>query len=129
MSDTETPKGKARTGWSDHERANTKFNFKTAPLPPGRTLIACERMLGRLKTALKSELDALSGGARMPGDSSIGKAARKSAVPRKRKGRDENEGEGGPVKKGRRAKDAAVKDEDDEEGERKVKVEMGLEEV
>ncbi|KAF3045248.1 hypothetical protein E8E12_011047 [Didymella heteroderae] len=163
MSDNEGTKGKANTGWTDRERltyllsliehSDTKFNFKasidlpsvhnykdttdtaqTAPLPAGRTVIACERMVGRLKNTLKDDLEALKNGTPLP-TSNAGETPkatpRKTATPRKRKPKEDGEtngdAEGSPTKKGRgRAKtDAAAVPaaEDEEELKSEVKKE------
>ncbi|KAF3050929.1 hypothetical protein E8E11_008198 [Didymella keratinophila] len=117
MSDNEGAKGKAGAGWSDRERlaylvsliehSDTKFNFKTAPLPAGRSVIACERMVGRLKNTLAAELEALKAGTPMPtansGDTPK-TTPKKAATPRKRKGKEGGEtngdADGSPTKKG-----------------------------
>jgi hypothetical protein len=139
------------------EHSDTKFNFKvplspfpsplihttnktpqTAPLPPGRSVIACERMVGRLKTTLSAELAALKAGVPLPvatGSETPRKGAG-TGTPRKRKvggvkGEEGDElGEGSPKKKGRKKKGSVgaevvgVKKEEEDE----VKEEEGDEE-
>ncbi|UPX09496.1 uncharacterized protein EKO05_0000185 [Ascochyta rabiei] len=112
---TSTPKPSTGSGWTDRERlayllsllehSGAKPNIKTAPLPSGRSVIACERMLSRLKAALKGELDALRDGAAMrgctngdatnattardsEGSGSQASKATRGAAARKRKGGD-----------------------------------------
>ncbi|KAL1609717.1 hypothetical protein SLS59_001226 [Nothophoma quercina] len=141
MSDTEGAKGKAAgSGWTDRERlaylvsliehSDTKFNFKTAPLPVGRTAIACERMVGRLKNTLKAELEALKAGQPMPADGDTPKATpKKTPTPRKRKGKEDGaeangDAEGSPKKRGRPKKAAEPKPAAAENDEEAVKTEV-----
>ena len=62
-------------------------------------------MVGRLKITLKSELEALKAGTPMPTAEGGAATPKKTATPRKRKGKEDGEapaeGEGSPTKKGR----------------------------
>ncbi|KAJ4303221.1 hypothetical protein N0V90_002114 [Kalmusia sp. IMI 367209] len=144
MSDMEkTTPSKANSSWTDKERlvyliglleANgVKLDFKNAPRPNGRSEIACERMIGRLKTAYKSELEALKAGQPFSNDASTtpkatpkrapkGKGGDGDGVPKtpKRKDKVVDESEGSPKK---RVKNA-VKDEVRDEVKDEVKLEL-----
>jgi hypothetical protein len=98
---------------------------QTTPRPAGRSVIACQRMIDRLKGTLKNELEALKAG--NPIEEGTPKKA--ASTPRKRKGKDaENNGdaEASPTKKGRKKKNAEVEKtpvEDDQEMKVKAEVE------
>jgi hypothetical protein len=53
------------------------IDWKKAPIPEGRTLIACQRMLQRAKDSVKAETTVLKGGA---GNDSTPKRGRKKAA-------------------------------------------------
>ncbi|RYO37520.1 hypothetical protein AA0111_g2106 [Alternaria arborescens] len=86
---------KTGSGWTDKERltylfslienSNVKFDYNNTPRPAGRSIIACQRMIDRLKKAtLKDELEALTSGD--PGtNDSTGTPKKKTPTPRKRK--------------------------------------------
>ncbi|KAF2030828.1 hypothetical protein EK21DRAFT_35158, partial [Setomelanomma holmii] len=85
------------------ENSDVKFNYNSTPCPTGRSVIACQRMVDRLKGTLKNELEALKAG------SPIEEGTPKKAVstPRKRKGKDtggDGDGKASPTKKGRKKK-------------------------
>ncbi|KAJ4346338.1 uncharacterized protein N0V89_010267 [Didymosphaeria variabile] len=136
MSDTEMHNGtgKAKSAWTDKERlvyllgvlesAGTKLDYKNAPRPNGRSEIACERMIGRIKTAYKAELEALKAGQpfgsestprKKPGRKAKGDNEGTPSTPkRKAKGaaeEGEDEDGGSPTKKGKKAADAEIKAE------------------
>ncbi|KAF1916186.1 hypothetical protein BDU57DRAFT_496516 [Ampelomyces quisqualis] len=68
MSDTEA--AKAKSSWTDKERltylfalidnSNIKFDYNSTPRPAGRSIIACQRMMDRLKSTVKPDLAALT---------------------------------------------------------------------
>ncbi|KAH7081544.1 hypothetical protein BKA63DRAFT_550206 [Paraphoma chrysanthemicola] len=137
MSDNEGTK--AKSGWTDKERltylfalienSNVKFEYNSTPRPTGRSVIACQRMIERLKGTLKNELEALKAG--HPIEDSTPK--KPTSAPRKRKGKeaDANGDEGAsPSKKGRKKKGAAMEaeaektSEQDGDEEMKVKTEV-----
>ncbi|KAF2446019.1 hypothetical protein P171DRAFT_431386 [Karstenula rhodostoma CBS 690.94] len=142
MSDNEKNNGagKAHSGWTDKERlvymigllenTGTKLDFKNAPRPNGRSEIACERMVGRLKTAYKTELEALKAGQHFDGEATPkkrgakakgagdgdgdgdGEGTPKTATPkRKGKAAAADEDDASPKKKGRKAAAVDVKAE------------------
>ena len=89
-------------------------------------------MVGRLKTTLKAELEALKSGQPMPAPTDTASTAtpKKTATPRKRKGKGdeaekmgaEDAGDGSPKKRGRKPKKADVKAEEDDEEMAKMEV-------
>ncbi|RYO48877.1 hypothetical protein AA0113_g9915 [Alternaria arborescens] len=114
---------KTGSGWTDKERltylfslienSNVKFDYNNTPRPAGRSIIACQRMIDRLKKAtLKDELEALTSGD--PGtNDSTGTPKKKTTTPRKRKAKGDAaaavEGEATvktPTKRGRKKKEA-----------------------
>ncbi|KAF2244693.1 hypothetical protein BU26DRAFT_84453 [Trematosphaeria pertusa] len=129
MSDTEAKSGKAAgSGWTDKERltylfalidnTGVKLDYNTTPRPNGRSVIACQRMVDRLKGTLKDELEALKAGdpignvtpkkARANGNGD-GDGEKKTPTKRKTKGEANVDGEGSPKKRGRKKKaDAEV---------------------
>ncbi|KAF2711501.1 hypothetical protein K504DRAFT_532084 [Pleomassaria siparia CBS 279.74] len=136
MSDNEVDTGKsAGKGWTDRERLVylvaimenspiSKADINAAPRPLGRTAIACERMIGRLKASYKDDLEALKAGKPMVhGDGeATSKTPRTPKTPKtprtpKRKANDPEGGDdtagASPKKRGRSKKevDTAVKDE------------------
>ncbi|KAL1597326.1 hypothetical protein SLS60_008910 [Paraconiothyrium brasiliense] len=143
MSDNENLNGtgKTKTGWTDKERlvyligaiesTGTNINYKNAPRPNNRTQIACERMVGRIKTAYKAELDALKAGhsfdseatpkkkgpkPKADGESSTPKTPKRKAQGVARDG--DGEDVGSPTKKSKNASNiktkAEIKDELDD---------------
>ncbi|KAF2853943.1 hypothetical protein T440DRAFT_546356 [Plenodomus tracheiphilus IPT5] len=142
MSDNEAPK--AKSSWTDKERltylyalletSNTKLDFHSTPRPAGRSLIACQRMMERLKLTLKDELEALKAGVPLPeNNSNNGGAGKKtpSTTPRKRKTKGDAgaDGEATPTKRGRKKKDVVEDKGDDEEGDLGIKAETKDEDV
>ncbi|RYN19781.1 hypothetical protein AA0112_g10984 [Alternaria arborescens] len=124
---------KTGSGWTDKERltylfslienSNVKFDYNNTPRPAGRSIIACQRMIDRLKKAtLKDELEALTSGD--PGtNDSTGTPKKKTRTPRKRKAKGDAaasaaaEGEADvktPTKRGRQKKEVG-RDLTDEE--------------
>ncbi|KAI4914804.1 hypothetical protein J4E90_004838 [Alternaria incomplexa] len=117
--------GKALTAWTDKERlvylfaliekSNITFDYNNTPRPAGRSVIACQRMMGRLKDTLKNELEALMSGNPIEEDT-----PKKTSTPRKRKAKGEaaadGEGEVTPAKRGRKKKvsEDVVGDEEEE---------------
>ncbi|KAI4607592.1 hypothetical protein J4E83_009489 [Alternaria metachromatica] len=117
--------GKALTAWTDKERlvylfaliekSNVTFDYNNTPRPAGRSVIACQRMMGRLKDTLKNELEALMSGNPIEEDT-----PKKTPTPRKRKAKGEaaadGEGEVTPAKRGRKKKvsEDVVGDEEEE---------------
>ncbi|KAH8634345.1 hypothetical protein IG631_09745 [Alternaria alternata] len=95
---------KTGSGWTDKER-NT-------PRPAGRSIIACQRMIDRLKKAtLKDELEALTSSGD-PGTNDSTGTPKKTPTPRKRKAKGDAaaavEGEATvktPTKRGRKKKE------------------------
>lgn len=94
---------------------------QNAPRPQGRSLIACQRMVDRLKTAYKDDIDALKAGNYFPdaGDGAP-KTPKTPKTPRtvKRKVKDvdgETGAEETPKKRGRKKKvsEETVQTEDD----------------
>ncbi|CAN9215422.1 unnamed protein product [Alternaria alternata] len=96
------------------EHSNVKFDYNNTPRPAGRSIIACQRMIDRLKKAtLKDELEALTSGD--PGtNDSTGTPMKKTPTPRKRKAEGDAaaaaaaEGEANvktPTKRGRKKKE------------------------
>ncbi|KAF9696809.1 hypothetical protein EKO04_005591 [Ascochyta lentis] len=144
-----TTKPVTGSGWTDRERlayllsllehSDGKLNLKTSPLPAGRSAIACERMLGRLKASLREELNALKSGLPMPatngnagakggakGSATKAAKATNNSTARKRKVNDITttaEGEGGDAMKGakKRGREGKDGDEDEDEGDEVVK--------
>ncbi|KAF2106297.1 hypothetical protein BDV96DRAFT_508118 [Lophiotrema nucula] len=101
----------AGSAWTERERIaylfclleNTggKLDYNATPLPNGRSLIACQRMVDRLKDQYKAEIAAIKNGDPMPG-----------AAPA-----TEGEGEGTPAKPTpKRGRKAAAKEDGDQEG-------------
>ncbi|OAG16632.1 hypothetical protein CC77DRAFT_1065080 [Alternaria alternata] len=85
---------KTGSGWTDKERltylftlienSNVKFDYNNTPRPAGRSIIACQRMIDRLKkAALKDEVEALTSGD--PGTNDSTGTPKKTPTPRKRK--------------------------------------------
>ncbi|KAI4659404.1 uncharacterized protein J4E78_005832 [Alternaria triticimaculans] len=116
--------GKALTAWTDKERlvylfaliekSNVTFDYNNTPRPAGRSIIACQRMMGRLKDTLKNELEALMSGNPIEEDT-----PKKTPTPRKRKAKGDaadGEGETTPAKRGRKKKvsEDVVGDEEEE---------------
>ncbi|CAN9210059.1 unnamed protein product [Alternaria alternata] len=105
---------KTGSGWTDKER-NT-------PRPAGRSIIACQRMIDRLKKAtLKDELEALTSSGDPGTNDSTGTPKKKTPTPRKRKAKGDAaaaaEGEANvktPTKRGRKKKEVG-RDLTDEE--------------
>ncbi|KAF2819725.1 hypothetical protein CC86DRAFT_471815 [Ophiobolus disseminans] len=135
MSDNDTTK--AKSGWSDKERltylfalidnSESKFNYNMTPRPAGRSVIACQRMVERLKGTLKNELEALEAG--VPLDDAAPKTP-KTTTPRKRKVKDDADEQATPSKRGRKKKvvpqpepkvEVQVEVEDESDGGMKIK--------
>jgi hypothetical protein len=79
-----------------------KRTFQNTPRPNGRSEIACQRMVDRLKTTIKDELEALRAGDPI-GDvtpKKTPKSTPKRKAPAKKDG--EADGEGSPKKRGRK---------------------------
>ena len=96
------------------------------PRPNGRTLVACQLMVGRLKNALKDDLEALKAGAAVGDQAGVPAGVRNENIPKtpktpsKRKSKAAD-GDGSPKKRGRPAKKSAEKvEEDDMEPENTV---------
>jgi hypothetical protein len=84
-------------------------------------VIACQRMIERLKGTLKNELEALKNGTPLEDGT-----PKKTATPRKRKGKDADangDAEASPTKKGRRKKVSEPQVDDEEELNVKAEVE------
>ncbi|KAL6710571.1 hypothetical protein ACN47E_008619 [Coniothyrium glycines] len=130
---------KAKSSWTDKERLTylfalidvsaVKFNYQSAPRPAGRSLIACQRMVERLRGTLKDELEALKGGVAVTEDAGKG-VEKKGGVARKRKGTSDEGGQV-PRKRGRKGKGGVEgkvqndgNENEDEEVEVNVKDEM-----
>ncbi|KAF7672964.1 hypothetical protein GT037_008915 [Alternaria burnsii] len=116
---------KTGSGWTDKERltylfalienSNVKFDYNNTPRPAGRSIIACQRMIDRLKkAALKDEVEALTSGD--PGTNDSTGTPKKTPTPRKRKAKGDAaaaaaaaaEGEADvktPTKRGRKKKE------------------------
>lgn len=124
------------------ENSNIKFDYnaspplphpQTCPLtqppqntlrPAGRSVIACQRMMERMKLTLKDELEALKSGAPIQ-DSTPKKAV---STPRKRAAKEN--GDGTPTKRGRKKKaEVQVEAEADDEEQVDVKPEPEGEET
>ncbi|KAH8727966.1 hypothetical protein GQ44DRAFT_725006 [Phaeosphaeriaceae sp. PMI808] len=136
MSDNESTKLKT---WTDKERltflfalvdsSGVKFNFAATPRPVGRSVIACQRMVERLKATLKDELEALMAGQPIEGGGTSKKTGAprtpKSATKRKNKGQEDANGEekASPTKRGRKKK-AVTPDVVDNEEDFPVKNEV-----
>jgi hypothetical protein len=86
---------------------------QNTPRPAGRSIIACQRMMDRLKGTLKNELEALKSG--QPIDESTPKKS-PAKTPRKRKPKGDAD-DATPAKRGRKKKSEAEvpEDADDEE--------------
>ncbi|CAE6997033.1 hypothetical protein CFE70_000413 [Pyrenophora teres f. teres 0-1] len=120
MSTTESTKPAA---WTDKERltylfalienANVKFDYNTTPRPAGRSIIACQRMMERLKQTLKTELEALYEG--KPIEERTPKKAAPASTPRKRKVKADADAETPttPTKRGRKNKSEAIVEEEE----------------
>ncbi|KAF2123401.1 hypothetical protein P153DRAFT_352286 [Dothidotthia symphoricarpi CBS 119687] len=123
----ETPKAKAATGWTDKERltylfalidnASMKFDYANTPRPQGRSVIACQRMVERLKGTLKTELEALQTGQQIEGTPKKGVVGTGTGTPRKRKANSSAAEGASPAKRGRKKKSEEVVREEDEEDE------------
>ncbi|KAH7390590.1 hypothetical protein BKA66DRAFT_568530 [Pyrenochaeta sp. MPI-SDFR-AT-0127] len=130
MSDNEgTLKGNgakgSAAGWTEHEvlvyllsaieHSNLKIDFAAAPVPFGRNANGCSQKFHRIKHALRSEIDALKSGE--PFASSAEGTPKKTATPRKRKLKGENElnenADGSPKKRGRPKKNAQAGGEEE----------------
>ncbi|KAF2789338.1 hypothetical protein K505DRAFT_378288 [Melanomma pulvis-pyrius CBS 109.77] len=134
MSSHENDTGKeAGSSWTDRERlvylvalmetSSPKLDFNNTPRPAGRSLIACQRMVTRLKTTVKADLEALRAGqpvaAAANGDAAQGKKnSKKPRTPkRKNKANSEDVQDTSPKKRGRKADaEPTVKEESDENG-------------
>ncbi|PSN64283.1 hypothetical protein BS50DRAFT_590122 [Corynespora cassiicola Philippines] len=108
MANTEKqPKGSG-AGWSDGERfgyllalfdatvaSGAKIDYANAPRPEGRSAIACQRMIERLRASYKAELEAVKNGQSTantsPGSKRKAKAAHEGDV----------DADGSPKKRGR----------------------------
>ncbi|CAN9467858.1 hypothetical protein J4E82_010734 [Alternaria postmessia] len=134
---------KTGSGWTDKERltylfalienSNVKFDYNNTPRPAGRSIIACQRMIDRLKKAtLKDELEALTSSGDPGTNDSTGTPKKKTPTPRKRKAKGDAaaaaaKGEANvktPTKRGRKKKeverdftDEEIVDGDLDEGE------------
>lgn len=91
------------------------------PRPNGRTTIACQRMIDRLKTTLKDDLEALKDG------KPVGEVTPKGPKTPKRKKADANDAskgdaEGSPKKRGRKKADAETAVKNDAKGRVKDEV-------
>ncbi|KAF2271274.1 uncharacterized protein EI97DRAFT_388256 [Westerdykella ornata] len=118
MSDNENGGAKAGKGWTDRERlvylvalmeksAVGKLDFKSTPRPQGRSEIACQRMIDRLKVTLKDDLEKLKAGQEID----AGDAAPKTPkTPSKRKTKAAADEGGSPKKRGRKNKVAEAED-------------------
>ncbi|KAF2735416.1 hypothetical protein EJ04DRAFT_435056 [Polyplosphaeria fusca] len=144
MADT-TPKSREKVasgaGWTDRERlayliilldnSGVKIDFKASPLPHGRTIIACERMVGRLKTQYKDEIEAIKAG--QPINDTAPKTPKKPKTTKRKAQPEEGDEDATPkTKRGRKAKDvndeANVKDGSNGQGCSHVKVEPNVKE-
>ncbi|RYN37107.1 hypothetical protein AA0115_g1339 [Alternaria tenuissima] len=115
------------------ENSNVKFDYNNTPRPAGRSIIACQRMIDRLKKAtLKDELEALTSSGDPGTNDSTGTPKKKTPTPRKRKAKGDAaaaaaKGEANvktPTKRGRKKKeverdftDEEIVDGDLDEGE------------
>ncbi|EDU41280.1 hypothetical protein PtrSN002B_010577 [Pyrenophora tritici-repentis] len=130
----------SQAAWTDKERltylfaliekSNVKFDYNATPRPEGRTVVACQRMMERLKSTLKNELEALYEG--RPIEERTPKKAIPTSTPRKRKAKAADadaESPTTPSKRGRKNKNKseavveedAAADADDERKEAGVK--------
>ncbi|KAF2656061.1 hypothetical protein K491DRAFT_778326 [Lophiostoma macrostomum CBS 122681] len=128
MADKDTGKVKQ---WSDREKlvylyalmeasSTGSFNYNACPKPAGRTLVACQLMVGRLKNALKDDLEALKAGDPIAAEDGVPKGVRTPKTPktpktpskRKTKGAEED---GSPKKRGRPAAKKKILDADEDE--------------
>jgi hypothetical protein len=91
------------------------ISLEATPRPNGRTVVACQRMMDRLKSTLKTELEAFHAG-----NPIVEGTPKKTPTPRKRKSKDaeaSGDAEASPTKRGRKKKGAEpvpepVKDDD-----------------
>ncbi|KAF1848512.1 uncharacterized protein K460DRAFT_250109, partial [Cucurbitaria berberidis CBS 394.84] len=112
--------------WTEHEvlvyllsameHSSLKIDFATAPVPFGRNASGCMQKIGKMKTALRAEIDALKAGEPIPAAEGTPK---KKATPRKRKAKGEDENgngsaNGSPKKRGRAKKTAKVEEEEED---------------
>ncbi|KAG9186092.1 hypothetical protein G6011_02648 [Alternaria panax] len=116
------------------ENSSVKFDYHNTPRPTGRSIIACQRMMERLKGTLKNELEALMSSE--PINDAAG-TPKKTPTPRKRKAKGDAAADGqGEVKtltkRGRKAKVVEEEKEvagDDDEDLTVVKPEPKEEEI
>ncbi|KAJ8118189.1 hypothetical protein OPT61_g797 [Boeremia exigua] len=132
MSDTEpkTAGQGAATGaaWSDAERMaylivvaehalDAPIESKvSAPVPGGRNVNACRKILKKLKDKLKDDIDSIKAGRPVSTPPAEGEVAAKG-TPRKRRTEADADGDASPKKKAtprKKKSEAIVKDEDDE---------------
>ncbi|KAH6643834.1 hypothetical protein C7974DRAFT_382311 [Boeremia exigua] len=132
MSDVE-PKttGQGASAWTDTERmayliviaehaleAPIESKVSQAPVPGGRTVNACRKIVKKLKEKLKDDIDNIKAGLPVTAPPAEGEAAAKS-TPRKRKAELGGDGDASPKKKAtprKKKSEATVKDEDDDGG-------------
>ncbi|KAJ4312076.1 hypothetical protein N0V94_007641 [Neodidymelliopsis sp. IMI 364377] len=111
MSDNDTNK----TSWTDREvlvyllstieYSNIKLDFINAPHPPGRNASGCAQKIGRVKKALKKEIEALKSGVPVSGAEVEGG---------KRKRKAESGEEDGKARKRGRARKVVEREEEEE---------------
>ncbi|KAF2656062.1 hypothetical protein K491DRAFT_570081, partial [Lophiostoma macrostomum CBS 122681] len=102
------------SGWTDRERlvylvalveqSAPKLDYNNTPRPNGRSKIACERMVQRLKDTLKEDLVALKAGQPTATEDSGTVKTPKTPKTPKRKTKAVGDEEGSPKKRGRPAK-------------------------
>ncbi|KAI8938765.1 hypothetical protein NX059_004631 [Plenodomus lindquistii] len=118
-----TPKGQA-AGWTEHEvlvyvlsgmeYSQFKIDYNNAPIPAGRNANGIRQKINKLLIALKPELDALKAGEPLP---TVEGTPKKTATPRKRKGKGDDMGDAdaSPKKRGRAKKNATPEVQADDE--------------
>ncbi|KAF2743931.1 hypothetical protein M011DRAFT_489451 [Sporormia fimetaria CBS 119925] len=117
-------------GWSDSERltylvalmeqSSPRLDFNGTPRPEGRSLIACQRMVQRLKDTVKDDLAALKAGQPLPGDADGDDAPKTPAKTPKRKAVAKDT-DGSPKKRGRKPKKQEQDDEQNDQAEQGIK--------
>ncbi|KAF2005888.1 hypothetical protein P154DRAFT_389657, partial [Amniculicola lignicola CBS 123094] len=96
------------------EQSSVKLDFENTPRPAGRTLIACQRMVDRLKVTLKAELEALKTGQPISTD---GEPKTPKTPKRKSKAANDGEKNASPKKRGRPAKGKTATKDNEVKGE------------
>jgi hypothetical protein len=87
--------------------------LQNTPRPVGRTPIACERMIQRLKNTLKDDLESLRAGNALPGGSDgTPKTPKTPKTPTKRKPKASGDEEGSPKKRGKGKQNKSVEVEE-----------------